>query len=142
MMYLAMKCGKYEIIDPNSPLFNAPENMLDAIRTYLNNSELKTDVIINSIYHSLASSYAKAVKEIEHISGKTVDVINIVGGGSKDGYLNRLTAEYTGKRVLAGPVEATATGNIISQMMYADKSLTLEKARELVKGSFDIQEVK
>lgn len=142
MMYLAMKCGKYEIIDPNSPLFNAPENMLDAIRTYLNNSELKTDVIINSIYHSLASSYAKAVKEIEHISGKTVDVINIVGGGSKDGYLNSLTAKYTGKRVLAGPVEATATGNIISQMMYADKSLTLEKARELVKGSFDIQEVK
>lgn len=142
MMYLAMKCCKYEIIDPNSPLFNAPENMLDAIRTYLNNSELKTDVIINSIYHSLASSYAKAVKEIEHISGKTVDVINIVGGGSKDGYLNSLTAKYTGKRVLAGPVEATATGNIISQMMFADKGLTLEKARELVKGSFDIQEVR
>ena len=142
MMHLAERCGRHEAIDPNSPLFNAPENMLDAIRTYLNNSELKTDVIINSIYHSLASSYAKAVKEIEHISGKTVDVINIVGGGSKDGYLNSLTAKYTGKRVLAGPVEATATGNIISQMMFADKGLTLEKARELVKGSFDIQEVR
>ena len=81
------------------------------------------------------------MEEIEKISGKTVEVINIVGGGSKDGYLNKLTAEYTGKRVLAGPVEATATGNIIAQMMYDNKELTLEKARELVKRSFEIQEV-
>lgn len=142
MMYMAKDCGKFEIIDPNSPLFTAPENMTEAIRTYLGNSSLPLAEVINSVYHSLAKTYARTVAEIERISGKTVDKINIVGGGSKDSYLNELTAEYTGKRVLAGPVEATATGNIISQLMYADKSLTLEKARELVKISFDTMEVK
>jgi rhamnulokinase len=142
MMNLAQSCGTYEIIDPNSQLFVAPDNMIEAIRSYLNNSELEIGAVINSVYHSLAKTYADAVTEIENISGKTIDRINIVGGGSKDRYLNELTAEYTGKKVLAGPVEATATGNIISQIMYCDKELTLEKARELVKNSFDTREVK
>ncbi len=141
MMNMAQECGKFEIIDTNSPLFLAPENMLEAIREYLKMPDLELGTVINSVYHSLARAYADVVKEIESISGKTVDKINIVGGGSKDKYLNHLTAQYTGKRVLAGPVEATATGNIISQLMYADKELTLEKARELVKVSFSIREV-
>ncbi len=141
MMRLAMNCKTFEMIDTNAPAFIAPDNMIDAIRTYLENDNLSIDVVINTIYHSLAKSYADAVLEIEKISGKTIDTINIVGGGSKDKYLNQLTAHYTGKKVFAGPVEATATGNIISQLMYADKALTLEKARELVKQSFDIQEV-
>ncbi len=141
MMHLAMNCKTHEEIDTNDKSFVAPENMIEAIRSYIGKSDLSLDVVINSIYHSLAKSYAKAVEEIERISGKTVEVINIVGGGSKDGYLNKLTAKYTGKRVLAGPVEATATGNIIAQMMYDNKELTLEKARELVKRSFEIQEV-
>lgn len=97
--------------------------------------------MINSAYHSLTQSYADAVNEIEAIIGKTIDTINIVGGGSKDRYLNKLTKQYTGKRVFAGPVEATATGNIICQLMYADDNLNLEKARELVKNSFNIIEI-
>ena len=72
---------------------------------------------------------------------KKIELINIIGGGSKDAYLNRLTKEYTGKKVLAGPTEATAIGNLIAQMMYSDKSLTLETAREIVKKSFSITEV-
>ena len=141
MMNMAMQSGKFEEIDTNASDFLAPENMIEAIRNYLKNDSLRIEVVINTIYHSLAKSYANAVKEIEKISGKTIDTINIVGGGSKDKYLNELTKQYIGKRVLAGPVEATATGNIISQMMFADKKLTLEKARELVKESFDITEV-
>ncbi len=141
MMNLAMKSDGFEFIDTNDVSFLAPESMIKAIRNYLNNDKLPMDVVINSVYHSLAKSYAGAVKEIESISGKTVDTINIVGGGSKDKYLNQLTAQYTGKRVLAGPVEATATGNIISQMLYSKEVATLEEARALVKVSFDIQEV-
>ena len=141
LMNLAMKAGEYEYIDTNDNAFLAPDSMIKAIRTYLNNDRLPMDVLINSVYHSLAKAYAYVVSEIENVCGKTIDAINIVGGGSKDKYLNQLTAQYTNKRVLAGPVEATATGNIISQMMYANKELTLEKARELVKESFDIQEV-
>ena len=141
MMNMAKQSGAFEEIDTNVPDFLAPENMVEAIRGYLKKEDLPIEVVINTIYHSLAKSYANAVKEIEKISGKTIDTINIVGGGSKDSYLNELTKQYTGKRVLAGPVEATATGNIISQMMFADKELTLEKARELVKNSFNITEV-
>ena len=142
MMNMAKNCGKFKLIDPNSRLFVAPDNMIEAIRSSVGDSELSLGEVINSVYHSLAKTYAYAVEEIEKISGKEIELINIVGGGSRDSYLNELTAEYTGKRVLAGPVEATAIGNIISQLMYANKELTLEKARELVKQSFDIQEVR
>ena len=141
MMNMAKQSGEFKEIDTNAPDFLAPDNMIGAIRNYLKNEDLPIDIVINTIYHSLAKSYSNAVQEIEHISGKTIDTINIVGGGSKDRYLNELTKQYTGKRVLAGPVEATATGNIISQMMFADKEFTLEKARETVKKSFDITEV-
>lgn len=140
MMNLAMQSTYCEKIDPNAPEFIAPENMIEAVKKYLKNDTLSLDSVINSVYHSLAQSYADAVLEIEKISGKSIETINIVGGGSKDRYLNSLTRKYTGKKVLAGPVEATATGNIICQLMYADENLTLEKARELVKNSLDIKE--
>ncbi|MBR0412635.1 MAG: rhamnulokinase, partial [Eubacterium sp.] len=128
-------------IDTNDNAFLAPDNMITAIRDYLGKSELPVDVVINSVYHSLAKAYSYAVKEIENISGKTVDTINIVGGGSKDKYLNKLTAQYTGKRVIAGPVEATATGNLISQLIYSKEVASLEEARELVKQSFNTYEI-
>lgn len=141
MMNMAMESDFKELINPNSPEFTAPENMVDAIRTYLGNPELPVGDVLSAVYHSLANSYKEAVKTIEAVSGKQIDLINIVGGGSKDKYLNELTKEYTGKKVLAGPAEATAIGNLISQLMYADNTLTLEKARELVKKSFSITEV-
>lgn len=136
MMQLAKTSGSFEFIDLNTQEFVAPDNMINAIRTYLKNETLSVGAVINCVYHSLAKAYAGVVSEIESISGKTVETINIVGGGSKDKYLNELTEEYTGKKVIAGPVEATATGNIISQMLYSKEVPTLEKARELVKTSF------
>lgn len=141
MMRLAM--GNYfkEKIDPNDSSFTAPKNMINAVKTYLKDEKLTIESVLSSVYHSLAQNYADAVIEIEKISGKTIKAIHIVGGGSKDQYLNILTKQYTGKQVFAGPVEATATGNIICQLMYADENLTLEKARELVKNSLDIKEV-
>lgn len=141
MMNLAMQSGYCKKINPNAPEFIAPENMIETVKKYLNDDCLSLDSVINSVYHSLAQSYADAVSEIEKISGKKINSVNIVGGGSKDRYLNALTKQYTGKKVFAGPVEATAAGNIICQLMYADKNLTLNKARELVKKSFDIKEV-
>ncbi len=141
MMKMARNSSGFEIIDTNAVAFLAPDNMIAAIRTYLKKEELPVDIVINSVYHSLARAYDGAVKEIEAISGKTIDTINIVGGGSKDEYLNQLTAQYTGKKVLAGPVEATAIGNLISQMLYAGEVASLAEARALVKQSFAIQEV-
>ncbi len=141
MMQMAMESDYRELINPNAKEFVAPENMVEAIREYLGKKDLPIGDVLSSVYHSLANSYKEAVKTIENVSGKQIDLINIIGGGSKDAYLNKLTKDYTGKRVLAGPTEATATGNIIAQLMFADKELTLEAAREIVKKSFSILEV-
>ncbi|MBR6533142.1 MAG: rhamnulokinase [Clostridia bacterium] len=141
MMNMAKQSDFKELINPNAKEFVAPDNMIEAIRNYLHKPELPIEDVLSSVYHSLANSYNEAVKTIERVSGKQIDLINIIGGGSKDSYLNELTKKYTGKRVLAGPTEATALGNLIAQLMYANKALTLEEAREIVKKSFNILEV-
>ncbi len=141
MMYMAMESDFTEKIDPTADCFLAPDNMIEAIRTYLGKPDLPTRDVLSSVYHSLANSYDITVKEIERIAGKTVDTISIVGGGCKDKYLNQLTKQYTGKRVTAGPVEGTAAGNIISQLMYLYPELDLLKAREIIKNTFSISEV-
>ncbi len=141
MMQMAMESDFKELINPNAKQFVAPENMIEEVRTYLKKDELPIGDVLSSVYHSLANSYNEAIKTIENVCGKQIDSINIIGGGSKDKYLNELTKEYTGKRVLAGPTEATAIGNLIAQLMFADNSLTLEKARNIVKKSFSIVEV-
>ena len=140
MMRLAMKSKRFEMLDTNAPDFLAPENMINAIRSYLKNESIPIEVVINSVYHSLAQSYKNAIDEIEKLAGKTIDNIFIVGGGSKDTYLNELTAQYTGKKVVTGLSEATATGNLLSQIMF-DKKISLAQARELVRNSFDIKEI-
>ncbi|MCM1284538.1 MAG: rhamnulokinase [Acetobacter sp.] len=137
MMHLAMQSSEFELIDTNSPDFLAPDNMINAIRSYLKNESMPIDIVINSIYHSLANSYKDAICEIEKLTGKKIDNIFIVGGGSKDTYLNELTARYTGKRVVTGLSEATATGNLLSQIMY-HKKISLEQARVIVRNSFNI----
>ena len=140
MMRLAMQSKRFEMLDTNAPDFLAPENMINAIRSYLKNESIPIEVVINSVYHSLAQSYKNAIDEIEKLAGKTIDNIFIVGGGSKDTYLNELTAQYTGKKVVTGLSEATATGNLLSQIMY-DKKISLAQARDIVKNSFDIKEI-
>ena len=117
MMNMAMESPLLDYIDPNAQEFVAPENMIEAIKTHLGMPEMTVGEVLASVYHSLARSYRDAVNTIESISGQEIKLINIVGGGCKDEYLNRLTAEYTGKKVIAGPIEATATGNLITQMM-------------------------
>jgi rhamnulokinase len=116
MMNMAMNTPCKGYIDPNAPEFVAPENMIEAIKAHLGMPELTVEEVLSSVYHSLARSYSEAVKSIERISGREITLINIIGGGSKDAYLNRLTGEYTGKKVIAGPVEATAIGNLKVQM--------------------------
>lgn len=140
MMEMAKASTYNKTFDPNDSRLTAPECMLTAIRECLGEEADVADVL-HATYHSLAETYKKTVEEIENITGMSAASIAVVGGGSRDRYLNSLLKEYTGKKVSAGPTEATAIGNIISQLMYADNSLTLEKARELVKKSFNIEEV-
>ena len=136
MMHMAQASSFTELIDPTNEAFLAPASMIEAIRTYLGKPDLPLGDLLNSVYHSLAAIYAKTVEELEAVAGKSIDTVCIVGGGCKDEYLNRLTASYTKKRVSAGPVECTATGNILSQLMYLDPSLTLMQAREIVRSTY------
>lgn len=141
MMNMARQSDYEKLINPNDPSFTAPQSMVEAIRSFLGNQNLPVGDLLKSVYLSLANSYNTAVKTIEKLSDKKIENIFIVGGGSKDAYLNELTARITGKRVIIGLDEATATGNILSQIMY-DENIGLDKARETVKKSFDIQEVR
>lgn len=141
MMETAMLSNYSKLINPNDPVFMAPDNMLDTMRDYLGEPGLPVADLLKSIYLSLANSYNTAVKTIEGFSNKQIENIFIVGGGSKDKYLNELTAKITGKRVTIGLDEATATGNILSQIMYCD-NIDLNCAREIVKKSFDIREIR
>lgn len=141
MMYEAMNAKNYYYIDVNADEFVAPENMVEAIKKYLGKPDMTLGEVINSVYHSLARSYKAAIEEVEKISNTKTDVIHIVGGGSKDKYLSSLTAEYTGKKVTLGPVEATAIGNIISQSYMKTKEDTLDNLRNTVRNSYNIEEV-
>ncbi len=141
MMQMAMESSYEKKIDPTSDAFLMPESMIGAVRDQLGEKELELGDLLSSVYHSLASSYDLTVKEIERVAGKTVDTVSIVGGGSKDAYLNRLTKKYTGKRVTVGPIEGTAVGNLLSQFRYLDPSISLEDSRRIVINTFDIKEV-
>lgn len=138
IMNMAMESQYDKCIDPNDKTLVAPENMIEAIRKLLGDENLPIGDVAKSVYISLAHSYDTAVKTIERFSNKTVENIMIVGGGSKDTYLNKLTEEITGKKVLTGLSEATATGNILSQIMYCE-NIDVKAAREIVKNSFEIK---
>lgn len=141
MMIMAMKSDYKKAFSPNLPSLVAPESMLTSIRTALGEENLSLANMLKSVYISLAKSYDKAIKDIEKICRKQIENIIIVGGGSKDKYLNRLTSEITGKKVFTGLSEATALGNIAVQIMY-DKKISLTEARQVIKQSFDIKECK
>ena len=91
------------------------------------------------IYNSLAKCYADAKKEIEAMTGKSYECIHIIGGGANAAYLNRLTAKATGNRVLAGPVEATAIGNLAVQMIADGVFGSLQDARVCILESFPVE---
>ncbi len=139
MMALAQGSDYKKTFDCNDPTLTAPESMLGAIRALLGDENLPLCDVLSSVYHSLAASYQTAVRQIEALSGKTIRQVLIVGGGSKDRYLNALTAQKTGKPVVTGLSEATALGNLLAQIMR-DKHCTLAEARALVKQSFPLKE--
>ncbi|MCH5197693.1 MAG: rhamnulokinase [Oscillospiraceae bacterium] len=139
MMLLAKGSGYNKTFNCGDSSLNAPDNMIDAIKELLK-EDLSLPDLLSSVYYSLANSYNSAVRTIERLSNKEIKSILIVGGGSKDAYLNELTSRVTGKKVLTGITEATASGNILSQIM-ADKKITLAEGREIIKNSFNIEEI-
>ncbi len=130
-------------VDVNDQRFLAPESMVKEVQNACQETGQPVPQTAGElaavIYQSLAVSYCKAAEEIEQITGRKYDVINIVGGGANADYLNQLTADSTGKAVYSGPSEATAIGNIVVQMIGQGEFKTLKEAREAVYESFQIK---
>ena len=132
------------IVEVNDQSFYAPDSMIDAVKEYCKKSGQKVPnsvgEIVLCVYTSLAHSYKKSAEQIEEIMGMKFSAINIVGGGCQNQLLNELTAKITGKTVIAGPIEATATGNILSQMLAKKVILNLDQGKDIIKDSFGIVE--
>ena len=104
------------LVDANAPEFLAPKSMKEAFDKA---TDGKLDTIgdyFRCAYRSLSESYRLALSELEHNTGTTYEKLYIVGGGAKNAFLNRLTEEATGKKVIALPIEATALGNLKIQL--------------------------
>lgn len=131
-------------VDVNDPVFLAPDSMIRAIREMCAKTGHPVpetpDELAAVVYESLSDSYRETAEEIEGLTGSHYNTICIVGGGSNAEYLNRLTAKKSGRRVLAGPGEATAIGNLMAQMIQKGEFDTLEQARRCVGTSFSIHE--
>jgi rhamnulokinase len=140
------KAGPGWTVDVNKTRFFSPTSMINEIKDEYKATGQKIPEspgeLAYCVYTSLAQCYKTAILDLEHITGKHYPSISIIGGGSKDNYLNSLTAKYTGKSVYAGPTEATATGNILLQMKIMGNPAVSSGFTELVRNSFEIKEIK
>lgn len=131
------------IVDCNDDCFLAPKSMIEAVKKFCQDTEQQVPETVGEIaaviYNSLAKCYGDTIEEIEALIGEHYSTIYVVGGGANAGYLNELTAKYTGRRVSAGPSEATAIGNIIVQMLYDKTFKSLPEARTCIGESFDVK---
>ena len=133
------------VVDVDDMRFLAPKSMIEMVKTICaeTNQAVPQTVgeVAKVIYLSLSECYGKAVRQMEEITGRTYSRLHIVGGGCQDGYLNELTAKTTGKAVYAGPIEATALGNLVVQMLANGEFETLEEGRTAIANSFDVKPV-
>lgn len=124
------------LVYPDAERFFNPPSMVAALRATL--KETKRDapedpvLIAKVILDSLALRYASVVRTIESLTGRPVPGIHIVGGGSQNDYLNQATADAAGRPVLAGPVEATAAGNVLVQAIASGDVASLAEGRALL----------
>lgn len=133
------------LVDADDDRFLAPKSMIEEVKAACAEAgypaPATTGEVMQAIYNSLADDYRRAVSALQSLTGKAYESVNIVGGGSQDGYLNQMTANATGLPVYAGPTEGTALGNLMVQFLAAGEYADLQAARDAIKQSFAIQEV-
>jgi rhamnulokinase len=131
------------LLDPDDPSFLHPENMPSAIDAYCNKTAQPAPVTAGAytraVLESIALKYRQVIRQIEKLTQTRVSKIRIIGGGSKNHLLNQFTADATGKTVLAGPVEATALGNLAMQILATGVASSLAEVRAIIERSFPIE---
>ena len=130
-------------INPDYLAFQTPGNMPRRIQEFCEKTgqyvpQTKGE-IVRCIFDSLAMAYRSTVEKIDEITGKKAPFINIVGGGTKEAILCQYAADASNKVVYAGPVEATAIGNIAMQTIASGELKDIAEAREIIRDSFDVK---
>jgi len=142
---LARASSCESIFDVEDESLFAPKSMVEAIKAACKKHSQPEPSSLGDfakcICSSLAALYAKTVRQLEILSGKNFDYINIIGGGSENAYLNELTAFACGLPVIAGPTEGSALGNIVSQIIAEGELKDIESARTVISDSFSVREI-
>lgn len=131
------------LINPDDERFFSPGAMLRKIANYCQEHgqgyPTSPGQVIRCVVESLAMQYRCVIEELEAISYKKFSTINVVGGGSNNRFLNQCVASATGRRVIAGPADATVLGNMIVQLIALGELTSVEQGRILIKNSFPMQ---
>jgi rhamnulokinase len=127
------------LVDPDDPAFLLPASMPEAIGAFCRKCDqpapAEAGAVVRCCLESLALKYRWVLEKLEGLIGRRLDVIHVVGGGSQNALLCQWTADATGRQVLAGPVEATALGNLLVQMLGLGMLRSLAEGREVVRKS-------
>jgi rhamnulokinase len=128
------------VVDPDDIRFLRPTDMATAIQEACRNSQQPVPEtegqLVRCALESLALRYRQVLKTIELITGRRIEVVHIVGGGSRNALLNQFTADACNRTVIAGPVETTAIGNLLWQTTASGEIGSLADARQIVRQSF------
>src|ERR687890_605096 len=129
------------LVDPDHPAFLAPGNMVSRVQSFCERMGQTPPegpaAIARCVFESLALKYGHAIGQAQYLTGRNVGSINVVGGGSQNDILFQLTADASGITVVAGPVEATAMGNVMVQAYAQNRVRSLEEIRAVVRDSFE-----
>lgn len=127
------------LIDPDDPSFANPDDMPDAIDRFCRRTDQPTPSTpgryARAVFDSLAMKYRLVIRDLQSVVERPIARIRIIGGGSRNALLNQLTADATGVPVVAGPVEATALGNVAVQMLATGAAASLAEARAIIDRS-------
>ena len=131
-------------VDPDAPEFSRPCDMPAALSAWLEKTGQAVPPgragLTRVIFESLALKYRVLLRRMKEWMPDFPDTLHVVGGGSRNALLNQMTADASGLRVLAGPSEATALGNVVAQMIACGDLGSLKEGRELIRASFEIGE--
>src|SRR5215217_4294361 len=129
------------LVDPDHPSFLSPGDMSSRVRSFCEETGQSPPEepasVARCVFESLALKYRYAIEQAQSLTGRAVGTVNVVGGGSQNALLCQLTADASRLPVVAGPVEATAIGNVMVQAFAQGRVGSLEEIRALVRDSFD-----
>ena len=130
------------LVDPNHPSLVAPADMPEAIRGLARATGQPvpetTAAVVRTALESVAAAIRKTLEELDQLVGRRVSRVHVVGGGVKNTMLCQMIADATNRPVVAGPVEATAIGNLLVQLVARDGAVDLRTVRSVVRDSFEL----